>query len=53
LIYFPSLDNFLNLAKAIKVNFLFEDKESKADLNIMFERAMTELGRRDNSFNKN
>jgi len=30
--YCPSLDNFFILSKAIKVNFLFEDKEKKIDM---------------------
>lgn len=44
--YTPRLDVFLNIAKAVGVNFFFEDKESKTDLSVMFERAMTALGRR-------
>src|SRR5690554_2060548 len=41
--YKPTLDTFLRVAKAIKVNFFFEDQESKTDLNVMFERAMEQL----------
>ena len=44
--YTPRLDVFLNIAKAVGVNFFVEDKESKTDLSVMFERAMTALGRR-------
>lgn len=44
--YTPRLDVFLNIAKAVGVNFFFEDKDSTTDLNILFERAMTALGRR-------
>lgn len=44
--YTPRLDVFLNIAKAVGVNFFIEDKESKTDLSVMFERAMTALGRR-------
>lgn len=51
--YKPTLDTFLQIAKAIKVNFFFEDTESKTDLNIAFERAMTELGRRSQNLPKN
>ena len=51
--YKPILDTFLQIAKAIKVNFFFEDTESKTDLNIAFERAMTELGRRSQNLPKN
>lgn len=46
--YTPRLDVFLNIARAIGVNFFFEDQESKVDFNVIFERAMTELGRREN-----
>ena len=51
--YTPLLEVFLNIAKAIEVNFFFEDKEGKTDLNVLFERAMTNLGRRDLPFSKN
>lgn len=51
--YKPNLDTFLQVAKAIKVNFFFEDQENKTDLSIMFERAMTQLGRRPNNLPKN
>lgn len=50
--YSPRLDVFLNIAKAVGVNFFFQDKESKTDLNVLFERAMTNLGRRDLPFSK-
>ncbi len=51
--YKPNLDTFLKIAKAIEVNFFFEDKESKTDLNQCFERAMEELGRRVEKLPKN
>ena len=51
--YKPTLDTFLQVAKAIKVNFFFEDKDSKTDLNKCFEKAMEELGRRVNKLPKN
>lgn len=51
--YKPTLDTFLQVAKAVKVNFFFEDKESKTDLNICFEKAMAQMGRRPNEFPKN
>ena len=51
--YNISLKNFLIIAKAIKVNFFFEDSESKTDLNIMFERAMESLGCRPSKLPKN
>ena len=49
----PTLDTFLHIAKAIKVNFFFEDQEDKSDLNQCFERAMENLGRRENKLPKN
>jgi transcriptional regulator with XRE-family HTH domain len=51
--YKPTLDTFLQVAKAIKVNFFFDDQESKTDLNLAFEKAMVELGRRVNKLPKN
>ncbi|MDD4439633.1 MAG: helix-turn-helix transcriptional regulator [Tissierellia bacterium] len=51
--YKPTLDTFLQVAKAVGVNFYFEDKESNADLNTCFERAMESLGRRPDKLNKN
>ena len=52
--YKPRLDTFLLIANAIQVNFFFEDRESKSDLNILFEQAMTKLFRRpNNSISKN
>lgn len=49
--YCPSLTIFLAVANAIGVNFFFEDKDDKTDLSIMFEKAMTELGRRPDKLN--
>ena len=49
----PTLDTFLQVAQALKVNFFFEDQEGKTDLNIAFEKAMTELGRRPDNLPKN
>ncbi len=49
----PTLDTFLQIAQALKVNFFFEDQENKTDLNKAFEKAMTELGRRPNNLPKN
>jgi len=43
----PSLDNFIKLADAIGVNFFMESKDSKSDNNREFEKAMSELGRRE------
>lgn len=51
--YAPNLDTFLKIAKAIQVNFFFEDKESEIDFNLVFEKAMEQLGRRENKLPKN
>jgi DNA-binding phage protein len=51
--YKPTLDTFLQISKAIKVNFFFEDQDSKTDLNQAMERAMEELGRRVDKLPKN
>jgi transcriptional regulator with XRE-family HTH domain len=49
----PTIDTFLQVSKAIKVNFFFEDQESKTDLNKCFEKAMEQLGRRVEKLPKN
>lgn len=49
----PKLNIFIAIANAIAVNFFFEDKESKTELNVIFEAAMTELGRRPDNLPKN
>lgn len=49
----PTLDTFLQVAKAVKVNFFFEDQESTTDLNLAFEKAMEALGRRADRLSKN
>lgn len=51
--YKPTLDAFLQIAKAIKVNFFVEDQEDKSDLNVCFEKAIEQLGRRANKLPKN
>ncbi len=51
--YKPTLDTFLQVAKAIKVNFFFEDQEDKSNLNLAFEKAMTEIGRRSKKLPQN
>ena len=51
--YKPPLDTFLQISKAIRVNFFFEDQEDKTDLNLCFEKAMEELGRRVEKLPKN
>ena len=42
----PDLKNFLLIAKAIDVNFFFEDRVDKTDLNQAFEKAMETSGRK-------
>lgn len=49
----PTLPTFLDVAKAIKVNFFFQDQDDKSDLNQAMERAMEALGRRVDSLPKN
>ena len=49
----PTLPTFLEIAKAINVNFFFEDKDSKTDLNQAMEKAMEALGRRVDKLPKN
>jgi DNA-binding phage protein len=51
--YKPNLDTFLKVANAIEVNFFFEDKDSTTNLNQLFEKAMTQLGRRPDRLPKN
>ena len=51
--YCPSLQNWLKILKAVEVNIFFEDRESKTDLNQLFEKAMTALGRRPENLPKN
>lgn len=47
--YIPKLSTFLSIAKAIDVNFFFEDQNSKTELNILMNRAMDSLVRRSNN----
>jgi len=49
----PTLDTFLQVAAAIRVNFFFEEQDSVTDLNQLFEKAMEELGRRPDKLSKN
>ena len=51
--YKPTLDTFLQVAKAVKVNFFFQDQKDKTDLNVMFENAMEQLRRRVDKLSKN
>lgn len=51
--YEPKIGNFLKYAKAVGVNFFFEGKKSKTDLNLAMEKAMETLGRRPDKLPKN
>ncbi|WP_271407305.1 helix-turn-helix domain-containing protein [Tenacibaculum soleae] len=51
--YTPSIKNFLILAKAVEVNFFFEDKQGNSDLNQAFNNAMQKLGRVEDDLRKN
>lgn len=42
----PTLRTFLLVARAIGVNFFFDDRDGDTNLTAIFEAAMTELGRR-------
>jgi len=49
----PNLSTFVLVAKSIGVNFFFEDKAGDTELNVIFEQAMTELGRRPDKLETN
>jgi len=49
----PSLSNFLGIAKTLGVNFFFESKDSKTDLNKAFQDSMDKLGRNPDNLPKN
>lgn len=51
----PKLEIFISIARAVGVNFYFEDQneEGNTDLNKAFEKAMTDLGRRPDRLPKN
>jgi DNA-binding phage protein len=51
--YCPSLENWLKILKAVEINIYFEDRNSKTDMNVLFEKAMYELGRRPEKLPKN
>ncbi len=51
--YCPTLNNFIVIARAVVVNFFFEDKEGTTDLAKDFEAAMEELGRRPDKLSMN
>ena len=49
----PTLLTFFKISKAVGVNLFFEDKESKTDFNLAMEKAMEQLGRREDKLPKN
>jgi hypothetical protein len=49
----PTMRVFLALSQAVGINFFFEDKEGTSELNVAFEKAMQELGRRENPLRSN
>ena len=50
----PSLKLFITIARALDINFFFEDKGSTTSpLNVLFEKAMDDLGRRVDRLPKN
>lgn len=51
--YCPRLDLLLAIADAVGVTIFIESKNSKTDLNQLFEQAMTQLGRRPDNLPKN
>lgn len=52
-VHSPGLDVFINVARALRVNFFFEDKESVTDLSVIFNKAMDKLGRNPENLNLN
>jgi len=51
--YSPTLQMFLKICRAVGINLFLESKDSDSDFNQLFERAMTELGRRPENLPKN
>lgn len=51
--YSMSLPNFIIIARALNVNFFFEDKDNQTDLPALFNIAMDKLGRRPENLPKN
>lgn len=49
----PKLQLFIDIARAVGVNFFIESKNADTDLNNAFEKAMTQLGRRPDKLPKN
>ena len=52
--YCPRMDIFIDIARAVGVNFFFENKDDiSIDYNKLMEEAMTELGRRPEKLPQN
>lgn len=51
--YSPTLQMFLKICRAVEINLFIESKDSESDFNQLFEKAMSELGRRVNNLPKN
>lgn len=51
--YKITLANFLKLAKPLGINFFFQSRDEETNLNLAFEKAMEELGRRIDKLPKN
>jgi len=49
----PKLQIFLEIIKVLEINVFFKDRENKTELNILFEKAMYDLGRRPKKMPKN
>lgn len=49
----PKLSIFIDMARAVGVNFFIEDQDSQTDYNKLMEQAMTNLGRRPENLPKN
>ncbi len=49
----PSLKNFIAIARAINVNFFFEDQDGETELSEIYEAAMKDLGRRPDNLSEN
>lgn len=46
-------DLVIKIVQALELNMFFETRDSKTDLNIAFEKAMEQLGRRPDKLSKN
>lgn len=49
----PSLETFLKLCKVLDINIFLEDTSSDSEINVDFEKAMEQVGRRPGKLPKN